>query len=237
VAGGVFLIAELKPPASPSVGTLAWRDYATPIGKRADATLSDSSVLHLDADSKVRVAFSKTARELRLERGQAMFEVAHEPARPFDVSAGGATVTAVGTIFDVDLVGKAVEVRVFRGAVKVASPDGGVRLLRAGEWLTLADGRGVLAGRFQPDMAQTWRANWLQADRMPLGDVVARLNRYSNRAIVLKSRDLERVPISGRFDLSRTDSALAMLTTLLDLDVARGPQEISLTRRGGKPGR
>lgn len=232
-AAGLFIIAGLRPPASETAAeSIARRDYATPIGVRADASLSDRSVLHLDADSKVQVAFSRTAREVRLERGEAMFEVAHEPARPFDVSAGGATVTAVGTVFDVNLIGDAVEVRVFRGAVRVAAPNGGVRLLRAGEWLTLDGRREPVAGRFLPDLARTWRANWLQADRMPLADVVARLNRYSSRPIVLKSRDLDGVPISGRFELNRPEATLSMLSALLELEISRGPKETSLSRKG-----
>lgn len=206
-------------------------EYATTVGVREDATLNDRSVVHLDADSAVSVAFTARARDVRLERGQAMFEVTHDPARPFDVDARGATVTAVGTIFDVDLVGDAVEVRVFRGVVRVRSPGGDVRLLHVGEQLFLSGDHRVVWGRFAPDLTQTWRSDWLKADNMPLGQVVTQLNRYARKPIVLQSDSLSGAPLSGRFDLRRTDATVAMLSTLLDLEVSRDARNIYLARK------
>jgi len=214
-----------QPPRDTSV------EYATPVGARADATLKDRSVVHLDAASAVRVSYTRRARDLRLERGEAMFEVAHDPARPFDVDAGGATVTAVGTIFDVELVDNAVDVRVFRGVVRVRSPGGNVSLLHAGERLTLDGAQPAVMRRFTPDLSQTWRSDWLQADNAPLRQVVARLNRYSPRPIILKSGGLSDTTLSGRFDLRRTDTTITMISVLLGLDVVRDPHGIYLARK------
>lgn len=231
---GIAVLGLMLPgtqPPTPARSAAKPVEYATPIGVREDATLNDRSVVHLDADSAVRVAFSDRARDVRLERGQAMFEVTHDPARPFDVDARGATVTAVGTIFDVDLVGDAVEVRVFRGVVRVRSPGGDVRLLHVGEQLYLSGDRRVVWGRFSPDLTQTWRSDWLKADNMPLGQVVTQLNRYARKPIVLQSASLSGAPLSGRFDLRRTEATVAMLSTLLDLEVSRDARNIYLARK------
>lgn len=232
IAAAAAGIAVLSPIFSPAPQPARDKpvEYATPVGVRADATLQDRSVVHLDAASAVRVSFSRRSRELRLERGEAMFEVTHDPARPFDVDAGGATVTAVGTIFDVERLDDAVDVRVFQGVVRVRSPGGDVSFLHAGEQLALDGARPAVVRRFSPDISQTWRSDWLQADNAPLRQVVARLNRYSPRPIILKSEDLSDVALSGRFDLRRTDTTITMISTLLGLDVVRDPHGIYLAR-------
>lgn len=236
LAAAVAGIAVLSPvlfraPPAPQPARDAPVEYATPVGVRADERLKDRSVVHLDAASAVRVAFTRGSREIQLERGEAMFEVTHDPARPFDVDAGGATVTAVGTIFDVERLDDAVDVRVYQGVVRVRSADGDVRFLHAGEQLAL-DGAGHgVPRRFSPDLSQTWRSDWLQADNTPLRQVVARLNRYSSRPIILKSAGLSDIALSGRFDLRRTDTTISMISALLGLDVARDPHTIYLARR------
>lgn len=233
IAAAVAGIAVLSPVFSPAPQPARDKpvDYATPVGVRADATLRDRSVVHLDAASAVRVSFSRSSREVQLERGEAMFEVTHDPARPFDVDAGGATVTAVGTIFDVERLDDAVDIRVFQGVVRVRSAGGDVSLLHAGEQLALEGARHGVVKRFSPDIAQTWRSDWLQADNAPLRQVVARLNRYSPKPIVLKSEGLSDIALSGRFDLKRTDTTITMISTLLGLDVVRDPHTIYLARR------
>ena len=233
LAGIAFLAIQLERPRTPAAPPPAAPvEYATQTGARADARLKDNSLVHLDAGSAVRVAFTARSRELELERGEAMFEVAHDAARPFDVGAGGAVVTAVGTIFDVERLKDEVTVGVLQGVVRVRSPAGDVRLLHAGEQLSFTGAQPAVFRRISKDMARTWRSNWWQADGMPLGQIVERLNRYSGRPIVLDSADLARQPITGSFDLRRPDSTVALLSALLDLKVSRQDGDVHLARRG-----
>ena len=67
-------------------------------------TLADGSKLHLNTNSVVTVDFSSTARNIVLLKGEAHFEVAHDTSRPFSVTAGNNTVTAVGTAFNMQYV-------------------------------------------------------------------------------------------------------------------------------------
>src|SRR3546814_3966246 len=76
--------------------------YRTVLGERRVVTLADGSTVSLDAASEVRVAYSERARELALVRGQARFDVAHDPRRPFAVQARDQRVVATGTAFNVD---------------------------------------------------------------------------------------------------------------------------------------
>jgi transmembrane sensor len=223
---------------------LAWRltadrgeppiELATAIGGRADHVLSDASTIRLNADSHASVVYRRAARDIYLRKGDAVFEVAKNPHRPFNVLAGDATVTAVGTVFEVDRINEAVEVRVFEGVVRVSQGAAPPRLLHKGEWLLLAANRPATGGRMAPDSSDSWRADWLDADNMPLKYVVARLNRYSPDAVVLRDPAVGELKVTGRFKLDRTAEALAMISALLEIDAARTGGHVYLTPR--RPG-
>src|SRR3546814_3917007 len=93
--------------------------YRTVLGERRVVTLADGSTVSLDAASEVRVAYSERARELALVRGQARFDVAHDPRRPFAVQARDQRVVATGTAFNVDLFGPQVLITLIEGHVQV----------------------------------------------------------------------------------------------------------------------
>jgi transmembrane sensor len=82
----------------------AWRVWANPtyttgIGEQRIVRLDDGTRLSLNSGTRVRIAYNDSERRVELERGEAYFEVAHNPARPFIVTAGNHQVTALGTVF------------------------------------------------------------------------------------------------------------------------------------------
>lgn len=93
--------------------------YTTDIGERRSITLTDGSTLDLNARSKVRVEFSGAERRVELLDGQALFDVAKDPQRPFIVRSGEAIVRAVGTQFDVYRKDSGTTVTVLEGRVAV----------------------------------------------------------------------------------------------------------------------
>src|SRR5277367_6540597 len=76
------------------------KTYQTAHGAQAVWHLPDGSVLHLNTDTAVTVRYSATERLLVLDRGEAMFEVAHDARRAFRVLAGSTNAVAIGTQFD-----------------------------------------------------------------------------------------------------------------------------------------
>ncbi len=224
LVGGGFLGARLfAERAAPPI------DLATAVGVRADHVLSDTSTVRLNADSHASVAYSRKARDIYLRRGDAVFEVAKNARRPFNVMAGDAKVTAVGTVFEVDKVEEsAVEVRVFEGVVRVSQGGAPPRTLRQGEWLLLAADHTASRGRLAAGSYDAWRGDWLEADGMPLKYVVARLNRYSPQALTLRDPRMGELRVTGRFKLDRPAEALAMISTLLDLKVEKAGSRVYL---------
>ena len=77
------------------------KTYRTAHGEQSERLLPDGSVLHLNTDSQVTVQYSRRERVVDLDRGEALFQVAHDAERGFRVTAANAQILAVGTQFDV----------------------------------------------------------------------------------------------------------------------------------------
>ncbi|AJR23352.1 FecR family protein [Sphingobium sp. YBL2] len=217
--------------ASPDQFTIA-----SAVGQIRRVALPDGSSILLDTNSEVQVAFTSKDRRLRLVRGRARFEVAHEQ-RPFNVAAGAGTVTARGTIFDVRLAesGK-VSVALLRGAVDVTVADSGTttrQRLRPGE-------KTIFAPRLEtplPIAAQELNL-WTQAKGEfhdePLIDIVAEANRYARRPIQIGDVETGRLRVSGIFSLKDTAALSIKLAALFDLEREVSRERIILRRRQQK---
>ena len=81
--------------------------------------LEDGTIVDLNRGAQLQWRFTPEERWVRLLRGEAQFNVAKNPARPFVVRAGGVDVRAVGTAFNVRFENNAVEVLVTEGRVKL----------------------------------------------------------------------------------------------------------------------
>jgi transmembrane sensor len=105
-----------------------WRDQplmelasVTGIGQIGRQTLEDGTQLVLNADTSVRITYYRNKRQIVMERGEVIFDVARDPKRPFVVESGQARVTVLGTRFAVNRLEHLVRVSVDHGRVKVES--------------------------------------------------------------------------------------------------------------------
>jgi transmembrane sensor len=164
------------------------RVLETAVGEQRRIPLADGSRLDLAPGSLVSTHFTLTRREVRLERGQAFFEVAHSAVRPFMVHAGNLTVTAVGTAFDVQISTSNSAVTVGEGSVTVAPGTQGTGAVRAraGQRVTFSQSaRGLSVVNVNPKVAGAWRSGTLLFMGEPLEDVINAINRYTSPHIVV----------------------------------------------------
>ena len=109
---------------------VVFREKTNPFGKRSILTLSDKSRIWLNSGSTLRYPdhFSDTARVVYLS-GEAFFDVAKDPERPFKVISGDIVTTAIGTSFNIKAFPdkKAIEVALTSGKVKVEQPHNNVK--------------------------------------------------------------------------------------------------------------
>jgi transmembrane sensor len=204
--------------------------YATHVGERRSVTLADGSHLSLDSDTQVSVYFGASFRRVRLERGRSHFDVAHDARRPFTVSAGAETVVAVGTSFDVERLPTAVLVTLIEGRVIVrhvgATPRNAAAAasevplaLHAGEQLIATPNvrPAVAAADLRTELA--WESGHLVFRDETLGNAVARVNRYTDRNILIEPAVAD-IRVSGVFNAGDVDSFVSAVTSYFPIQAS-----------------
>jgi transmembrane sensor len=213
------------------------RTYSTVRGEQRLQTLPDGSVLHLNTDSAVTVRYSRTERLVSLDRGQALFEVAHQDQRRLRVRTDRAGVVAVGTQFDVYCKSGTTTVTVVEGSIKVYSgsappPAAGAPSVRLnpGDQLDVGDRIGA-PRHVDAHAAVAWLQRQIAFQDEPLGEVAAEFNRYGPITVEIKDESLRALPISGIVDAYDTDSFAAYLATLNGVIVRKTPTRILVLSR------
>lgn len=220
------------------------RIYDTAVGGQRTVNLEDGSSIQLNTNSKVEVRYTPRSRDLRLLRGEAFFEVAPNPARPFSVYARQDVVRAVGTAFVVRLKGEAVEVTVTKGKVELstlAHPAGTAPLERIAvaprrplTLVTATDGgtglalvnRSSLVEQVElapPDVSRrlAWRQGMLIFNGEDLASVVADVSRYTDVRIEITDPALETLKVGGYFKVGEVDTMLEALESGFGVKVER----------------
>lgn len=223
---------------------LAAPTYATGPGEQRLIRLADGSRVHLNVESRVRVRYGRGERRLELARGEALFDVAHDPTRPFVVRADGTDVRALGTRFDVRRRPGGVQVTLLEGVVRVerrAKAQPQTQTQATPQAWTLAPNQTLMltaAGRAErsaADAAQatSWTTGRLAFRETPLAEAVAEVNRYGDRKVVLDGAALPARRVSGYFDVGDTEAFAQGVAAVFDLQAADGPGGTIVLREGG----
>ncbi len=195
-------------------------------------TLEDGSIVELNAGAKVSVKFTPEERRVLLERGEAHFTVAKNPARPFIVSADKFSVRAVGTAFSVQLNREAVSVLVTEGKVRldetepakdhVAAASRELSHLVAGEQAVMStlppagalNSPEVQIREVTPveiERSLSWQGLRLEFVAMPLRDVVDEFNRYNQRKLIVEDSRTGAILVQGNFRADNVDAFVRLL--------------------------
>jgi transmembrane sensor len=222
-----------------AVATLLWilrpAAYSTRIGEQKVATLEDGSRIALNTDSSVEVRYSKRERLVQLDRGEAMFEVAHNVARPFLVRAGDKQIRAVGTSFVVRRDGNTVTVTLLHGKVAVTnmrSTQGGPAptYLAPGERLRAVAEAPVRIDTQPAEAATAWRRGQAFFSDTPLSEAVAEMNRYGGPRLIVADPGIASLKVSGVFATNDTGEFARAVATLHGLHVAQDAQALRIMR-------
>lgn len=193
-----------------------WHDQAfrTGTGQRTRVTLSDGSVVTLDAETEMRLQDGASARRLNLLRGRAYFQVAHDPSRPFIVHAGDKQVRAIGTAFEVSFERGKLSVTLVEGKVRVqgdkASADTVTDMVPGRQLSVSADTNWALR-KVDVEKATSWTSGRLIFMHDPLSSVVSEVNRYSTRKVVFKDGAIPANRIVGVFQAGDIDGFVKAL--------------------------
>lgn len=183
------------------------QQFQTAVGAQRSLQLADGTHVELNTDTVIHATMESGTRTVRLDRGQAYFEVVHDARHPFVVIAGNRRITDLGTKFSVLRDGDRVVVVVKEGQVRVdligedpASAPAAPVLAERNTVVIARDAETLVAVKSaqEIDNAMLWRSGLLFFSQEPLADVVEDINRYNARKIevVGPARDIR---IGGSF--------------------------------------
>jgi transmembrane sensor len=256
---GVFWLAPLLAAAAAvALAYIGWwrpaqppdlhhaEEVVTAVGSIQKLTLPDGSVVRLNTDSRVHVAYAAGERRVRLIRGEAHFTVAKDPDRPFFVEAGGVAVRAVGTAFNVRLQRDAIEVLVTEGQVRVDDTVRGETMLARREPksapLLVAGERALIpAATIRATVPATasvrvpavavsadeiertlaWRERRLEFVAVPLAEIVTEFNRYNRSRLAVDDPVLAARRFGGSFRADEPETFVRLLETRFGIRTER----------------
>lgn len=198
-------------------------DFHTAQGEQRRISLADGSQVLLNTDSAVAVDVEGSERRVRLLRGEAFFQVAHAPERPFWVEAGLARARVTGTAFSVDRAGDEVSVTVAEGRVEtsVEASAAAPVPLAPGQSISYLGRRGQEVRTVDVARDLAWRQGRLVFIQEPLSRVVEQINRYRRGRLVIVDPALNDRPVTAVFSLDRLEEAVDALEQSIGLPARR----------------
>jgi transmembrane sensor len=253
-AAAALALAVYLPWPRPSVPS-ALASPVVSVAPMEERVLEDGSKIQLNRGAAVTVNFTPGERLVRLERGEAHFAVAKNPARPFIVDAGGVRVRAVGTAFDVRIGAAAVAVLVTEGRVQFnvpaapANPDGPSRdptlpvpapttqVIDVGQRAVVSfapsgpTSRVVRVSAGEMERLLAWQPRLLDFTTTPLSEILAEFNRHNQVLLTIADPDLATLRISASFRSDNIEGFVRLLEASFAVrSERRGANEIVLLR-------
>ena len=219
----MVLAVVIWPQVSPDTETIA--HYQTALGAQQTIELVDGSTMTLNTHSQAVVSYNNEHRSIELLNGEAFFKVAKDPSRPFDVDAGSAKFTAIGTAFNIFRQERASSITVTEGVVRVTElGDTGNRApatetVHANQQLTASKKglRAVTASNVRKNTA--WLSGELIAQDMTLTNLVREIARYHDAHILIADSNIAALTITGVFKLEELEPILQALQISLGLEL------------------
>jgi transmembrane sensor len=213
--------------------------YRTDTGQVRNVMLPDGSIVGLNTQTELEWVGSPHDRRVRLIRGEAYFQVVHDPARPFRILLAHSQVQVLGTRFDVyQMADGDVRVSVMSGTVAVEALDNGLgapswsRRLTSGQQIEyspvglVADVHTIVASK-----VIRWRQGMLETQGEPLKDFISDLSRYTTERIVIADPRAATQKVGGAFSIHNIDDTLDRLGRIAPVTVAHQQGEVILGYR------
>ncbi|WP_312138844.1 FecR domain-containing protein [Brevundimonas sp. BH3] len=199
------------------------RRFETEVGEIRHLSLEDGSRVSLGGRSILATRVGERMRHMRLDAGEAFFDVARDETRVFTVIGAGLKAEALGTAFEVRLGDHGPEVFVEEGRVRVtATATGEQTVIAAGERATLR-GRVLKRAAINPASVAPWRRQRFSFIDQPLSDVVTEVNRYYQPGVTIASPELGAHRVTAAFTIEQIPHALESLAQELNGHLVRHP--------------
>jgi len=186
--------------------------HVTRRGEIRELALNEGSTAVLDTNTAVAISMQPKVRSVRVLRGDAWFQVAHDTTRPFEVHTNGLIARAVGTAFQVTRLDDGAEVIVSEGIVALfhEGETKPIMQLGAGNRFRFSHGRAMREPLEAKQMEQrlAWRDGAIILDGQTLASAAAEFNRYNTQQLTISNPRLGLQRVYGNFRV-RDPEALA----------------------------
>jgi transmembrane sensor len=206
-------------------------DYVTTVGEMRKVPLQDRSVASLNSNSHLRVEMTSKLRRVVLVQGEALFEVAKDPAKPFVVEAGNVRVRAVGTAFSVRRREAGADVLVTEGIVEVWNDEHKSRRVRAGESAFVPEMQADIAVTAQAEEISrrlSWRDGKIVLKNQTLAEAVEEFNRYNQIKISIDDPAIRDNRLVGQYRVDQPEDFADSVRELMDVPVKYETKRIRL---------
>jgi transmembrane sensor len=189
-------------------------------GARQTLKLDRTVTLEMNGDSRLTLDRHNT-RFVRLDGGEVMFTVTRDPSNPFRVIAGDATITDIGTVFDVERDKTITAIAVAEGQVRVTAPGGTINV-EQGQHVSIDSQFPSLVRGSQPaETVGAWRTGRIDFTDVPIEQLALRLHRAMGANIQVAG-SVGRQRVSGSIVLgSDVDETFRSLAALLGISIER----------------
>ena len=235
-AAALAIVAVLGAGVLQFVSRPGERTYGTAIGERKTISFADGTRIELNTDTVLRARMTTASRMVWLDKGEAYFQVKHDPAHPFTVMIGGRRVTDLGTKFVVRRGSGQTEVAVLQGSVRFDASD----LRSAAHTATLLQGDMALASADSMSIAKeplrelaralSWRRGVVVFDHTTLADAAIEFNRYNVKKIVISDPGAARLAIDGTFPANNIEAFIDAAQRVFGLHVENHGDEFLISR-------
>ncbi len=227
--------------------------YRTPVGGLATIPMQDGSKVTLNTDTAMTVQITEQERRVNLVQGEAFFEVAKDPTKPFVVYANDRRVIAVGTKFSVRVAPAGVQVAVTEGLVRLeegpsllnrfnrtttdSSATAGSPMLTPGAVADVRNRHVVIRQQSSEDVEQalSWRSGYVVLRKATLMEAVAEFNRYNTRQLVIEDPALSEIKVGGNFRTDNLDGFVRLLEEGFHIEADARGNRIALTSKADLP--
>jgi len=194
-------------------------------------TLPEGSVVTLNKESSIRYkrAWTGNARSVDME-GEVFFNITPDKNKPFKVNANGATITVLGTSFNVSTKTGITEVIVETGMVEISKNGHAVRV-GAHEKAVIGKDDPIPVKENNTDaLYNYYRTNAFECNGTPLWRLVEKLNDVYKVHIVIDNNRLRDLPLTTTFFNVSLDQILDVVAKTFAITIERNGQEIILKK-------
>lgn len=202
-------------------------------------TLADGSVIYIAENSLFSFPerFEAGTRNVEL-KGEAFFDIASNPQKPFIIETSEAFIEVLGTAFNVKTEnGTGFELIVDRGKVKVTlkSDPSGSQFVVAGEKITNVK-NSLVKTKHSVSQATAWYKERMQFKDEPLQNIISVLNRNFNTTFVVAENEVgnRRLTVTFHNETAETMTELLCLTLNLKSQTINGSVILSEKKESAK---